>query len=270
MIDTHCHLNLDPLVKDYLSYFEQAKEIGVSQVIIPGVNVESSQKAVELARDLEGLFPAIGLHPEEAEQALTTQKSQEIYNWLVEWGSKSEVVAIGECGLDYFRLPDDPLQAKHIKAFQKKLFKLHIKAALEVDKPLLIHVRDVDESFDSHGAHYQVMELLEKHQPKAVLHCFSGDQTYLKKALDLGLYISFAGNLTFKNAPHLGEIVTKVPKERLLLETDAPYLNPDRGQWPNTPAQVAKTYEYASQLLNISQEDLSTQVHQNSQSFFGI
>src|SRR5690606_30941090 len=98
-----------------------------------------------IAGELDGVYPAIGLHPHEAEQLLTTEKTQDILKWLVEWGSRAEVVAIGECGLDYFRLPEDQLQAKHIKAVQKKLFKLHIKASREVEKPLIVHVRDAQD-----------------------------------------------------------------------------------------------------------------------------
>jgi len=270
MIDTHGHLNLDPLVKDYQEIFAAAQKAGVNQVIIPGVNFESSEKAVQIANEIDQTYPAIGLHPHEAEQVLTTKKSQDIFNWLIEWGSKPTVVAIGECGLDYFRLPDDPLQAKHIKAFQKKLFKLHIKAALQLDKPLIIHIRDVAETLEANGAHKDAIDLLEKHRPKGVLHCFSGDQTYLSRALELGMYISFAGNVTFSNAGELRHALQKVSQDRLLVETDAPFLNPNRGDWPNTPANIAKTYQVVAEELSISLADLIKQVKINTQSLFRI
>lgn len=261
MIDTHCHLNLDPLVKDYHQHYNDAVNAGVDQLIVPGVNYESSQKAVAIAAELDSVYPAIGLHPHEAEQLLTTQSTQEIYQWLTERSSKPEVIAIGECGLDYYRLPDDPMQAKHIKAFQKKLLKLQIKVALEVDKPLLVHVRDAQDD---------AIALLEAHQPKGVLHCFSGDQTYLDRAIDLGLYISFAGNITFSKAEDLQTLLPVVPPKRLLLETDAPFLNPHRGQWPNVPGNIIKTYEFVANELQSTPEALSRLVQDNASRLFGI
>ena len=269
MIDTHSHLNLDPLVENNKQQHQTAKKSGVEKIVVPGVNYQSSEKAVEIAGELEGVFAAIGLHPHEAEHLLTTQKTQDIYHWLVEWGSKQKVVAVGECGLDYFRLPKDSLQSKHIKAFQKKLFKLHIKASREVGKPLLVHVRDAQED---------AIELLENYSPlpkitdqtRFVLHCFSGDKKYLNRALKIGGYISFAGNVTFKNAKELVEVLRVVPIDRLLLETDAPFLNPNRGSWPNTSANIIKTYQYVAETLDLTIDNLVKQIENNCKQILEI
>jgi TatD DNase family protein len=119
-------------------------------------------------------------------------------------------------------------------------------------------------------AHQDALEILQKYTPKAVLHCFSGDESYLKAALDLGCYISFAGNLTFANAKPLRESLKLVPQSRLLFETDAPFLNPQRGQWPNTPANVVQVYKLAASMLGVSVDQLGQQVVANSQRLFNI
>lgn len=261
MLDSHAHLNLDPLVDDYQSYIKLSLESGVDRILIPGVNFKSSLKAIEIAIKYSHINAAIGLHPHEAEQVLSTKSTQDILRWLIETGSNPQVVAIGECGLDYFRLPEDPLEQKHAKAAQKKLFKLHIKTSLELNKPLLIHVRE---------AQTDALELLETYKPRAVLHCFSGDKAYLTKALALGCYISFAGNITFAKANDLQGLIKLVPLDRLLLETDAPFLNPNRGQWPNTPTHIKKTYEFVANYVGIPENQLSIQIEKNYQKFLNL
>lgn len=271
MIDTHCHLNLDPLVKDFRAHFHAAKTAGINQIIVPGVNRVSSQIAVQIASQFKDVSAAVGLHPDEAETVMTTQTTQEIYDWLMAWGQKPEVLAIGESGLDYFRLPDDSLQTKHLKSFQKKLFKLHLKVATQVNKPILIHIRDESTNAAVAGpAHQDAIQLLARNPVKGVLHCFSGDTKYLHQAVDLGLYISFAGNVTFKNADGLRQLLHQVPIDRLLLETDAPFLNPNRGQWPNTPAQITKTYQVVANELDLSVSQLADQIQHNYQLLFRI
>lgn len=255
MIDTHVHLNLEPLFDDYMNYYNQAQSAGVTQLIVPGVNQETSLRSITLAQTLDGVWAGVGYHPDEAEQLLTTQSTQQIYHWLQTTAASDRVVALGETGLDYYRLADEPLTQKHQKAAQKKLFKLHIKVALELNKPLLVHVRQAQED---------ALALLSQYQPKAVLHCFSGDADYLAECLKLGCYVSFAGNVTFANAGALVDRLRQVPLDRLLLETDAPFLNPNRGQWPNTPAHVAQIYQTVAQLLQINIDQLEQAVETNA------
>lgn len=267
MIDTHCHLNLDPLIKDAELFLDQARKQGITKFIVPGVNRESSQTAIQLAASHPDCFAAIGLHPHEADQVLTDGTDLEAFkSGVIQAANSQQIVAIGECGLDYFRLPEGE-QRKHTIKAQHKLFKLHLHLATQTDLPLLVHVRDLP---GETSAHTDALNLLSKQPVTAVLHCFSGDATYLQKALDLGFYISFAGNLTFANATDLQTLIQRVPLDRLLLETDAPYLNPMRGEWPNTPANVSQTYQFAADLLNLPLPKLIKHTSHNAKNLFDI
>lgn len=264
MFDSHTHLNIDPLYQTSQEVYDQASQAGVEHFLIPGVNQDSSLKGIELSNKLAGVSCAIGYHPDQAEQLLTTQSTQDIYHWLQQTAQESKesgVVALGETGLDYYRLPDDKLARKHQITAQKKLFKLHIKVALELDLPVIVHVRD---------AQADALSLLEKYRPKAVLHCFSGNLDYLNRSLELGCYISFAGNITFANGKDLLELSKHVPADRLFCETDSPFLNPDRGKWPNTPEKVVQVYQALAQSRDMSLEDLKAQISSNRQEFFGL
>ncbi len=263
MIDTHSHLNLDPLYKNWRQHLADAKNRGVNHIIVLGTDHSSNQAALELAAASPHIFAAIGLHPSLATQIvhqnLDIKKIIDQFHTLTRT-KLSHLVAIGECGLDYHWIKDHP-KHNQIIALQHQLFTNQIQLAQKLDLPLSIHIRD---------AHQDTLELLSQFKPRAVLHCFSGDQAILTQALSLGLYISFAGNLTYKNSGHLQSLLQKVPLNRLLLETDAPYLNPDRGRFPNAPAQIKKTYLYTANLLNIGFDKLTQQISQNAHQLFKI
>ena len=260
MIDTHCHLNLEPLSNTPSKFLDQALAAGVTNIIIPAVDLPTSQSAIDLAGTSDRLFAMVGIHPEEAAKT----DFSNLFENLKSLALKPKVVAIGECGLDYFH-------TTQTKAAQHQLFEFQLQLAHELDLPLSIHVRDLPaEASAKEDAHQDALELIRQFTPRAVLHCFSGNQDYLQAALDLGLFISFAGNVTFQNAHKLQQLAKLTPTDRLLVETDAPYLNPDRGVFPNTPAQVVKTYHFLAKLKNISLEQLSQAVEDNVHQLFNV
>ena len=254
MIDIHGHLNLEPLYENWQDFLLSAEMDGVEQIIMPGADIESSRRAIEISKVSESCHAAAGIHPHEAEEIEFDQTMSELEAII----TTDKVVAIGECGLDYFNLEGDFLETMEA---QKNLFTAQLELAKKHDLPVIIHARE---------AQSDIISLLEKHPVKGILHCFSGDQTYLKKALDLGQYISFAGNVTFKNAQDLRTLLKQVPLDRIFCETDSPFLNPARGVWPNTPAQVAKVYQTISQELGMELPDLITQIKQNVNQVFKI
>jgi TatD DNase family protein len=263
MIDTHCHLNIEPLYPDYQPFLQSALNAGVTSFIIPSTDVNSSKITLKIAAQETVCHPAIGLHPE----LITTDISkspQVIAGWqsdTIELLETKKPVAVGEFGLDYFRLPEDNQDQDQIKQGQTRLCRMQLEMAKNFNLPVILHVRD---------AQADMLKLLEQYRPVGVLHCFSGDQEYLEKALELGLYISFAGNLTFNKAQNLQNCAKAVPLDRILVETDAPFLNPNRGQFPNTPANVVITAQYLANLLNLPYNRLEAQIHTNASQLFRI
>ena len=262
MIDTHCHLNLDPLQQDWQKYLHQAQLAGVTKIIIPGVDQLTSQTAINIASKSESCFAAVGIHPHEAEKILTDGTNlNQIFNSFIAYCQQKQAIAIGECGLDYFNLPQDPLKQKHIKAAQKKLFLLHLEAAQKAQVSILVHIRD---------AHDDALDLITQFSLPTVLHCFSGTADFLTKALKQNCYISFAGNLTFNNAKDLQSVLLQIPLDKLLIETDSPYLNPIRGVFPNQPQNITTIYTFIANKLSLSLEELQQQIAQNVHTLFGV
>ncbi len=260
MVDTHTHLNLPPLLSQADHYLSLATQTGVNTIIVPGIDPDSNHQALQLASQHSQVYAAIGLHPSLATDLIESQASPKpLFQALNDQLTRSPV-ALGECGLDYHWITHHPKRLQIIE-LQQELFLHQLKLAQENKLPLTIHIRD---------AHSDTLNLLHSHPVKAVLHCFSGDETILRRALDLDLYISFAGNLTFSSSKTLRSLLPLVPANRLLLETDAPYLNPHRGQFPNHPANIASTYTCASQLLNQSLSNLVHQISKNTHSLFRL
>jgi TatD DNase family protein len=223
LIDTHCHLHL--LEEPAEQVVERARAAGVGHLVDVGVDLDSSRKAAANAARLEGVSATAGVHPHDA-VTLTPEVVRELRDLLAD----ERVVAVGETGLDYFRdhSPRD---------VQRAAFATHIRLARELDKALVVHCRD---AFDD------VLAILEREGPprRVVLHCFSGDEAMALRAVGAGYHVSFAGTVTFKNAPRLRQACAAVPLDRMVLETDSPYLSPHpfRGR-PNRPERVAITAE---------------------------
>jgi len=254
IIDTHCHLNDLRYSEDIEEVLTRAKALGVIGALIPGADPSELPRAVALCEEHENLFFAVGVHPydkEKYDEAL-----------LREYASHPKCIAIGECGLDYFRLPDDKEAVIEEKRIQKEIFIAQIKLAIELDKPLIVHIREA--SSDSK----EILIAHEAHKAGGVLHCFNASPILLE--LDNhNFYFGIGGVVTFKNAKKLVEILPQIPREKLLIETDGPYLtpHPHRGE-RNEPAYTTLVAAKLADILNISQKELEKLILSNTNILF--
>jgi TatD DNase family protein len=252
-IDTHSHLNDPAFAADYQLVMQRARQAGVERMMVVGYDLESSRRAVRLAGEYEYLYAAVGIHPHDALQ-WTTQVALELRQML----TLTKVVALGEIGLDYHY--DHPPKAEQIRVFKEQL-----ALAKQCQKPVIIHNRE---------AHQDVLTMLATEQlgpAGGVMHCLTGSREMAMHWLALGLYLSFAGPLTFTNARQVRELAQGLPLERLLVETDCPYLapHPQRGQ-RNEPAWVKLVGE---KLAEVKQESVATVQRvttANAKTLFGI
>lgn len=251
LIDTHCHLDFPEFDQNRDEVIERAKAKGVYRAINIGSSIKGSRKSVELSRKYDYFFATVGIHPHEADKL-----GNDDLNIIRELAKEDKVVAIGEIGLDYF---------KNFSKLQNQLplFLNQLKLAKELNLPLVLHTRE---------AKADTLRILKEAMPiKAVVHCFSGDKDFLSECLNLGLFISFTCNITYKKAEGLREMVKLTPLDRLMLETDAPYLSPEgfRGKI-NEPAQVRLLAEFVSNLKGESLEEVSLKTTENALNFFNL
>ncbi len=258
-VDSHAHLELihnsepdSPLLKEIL---DEAASVGIDRVVQVGYSAEQSIWWVKCAEAFIGrVLAAVALHPNEAPVVDDLEKDLQV---IQELAKNPRVRAIGETGLDFFRTPPE-LQEK-----QKYSFRRHIAIAKENNKALIIHDRD---------AHRAVLDLLmEEGAPeKTIFHCFSGDLEMAKECVSKGYFLSFAGTVTFKNAPELRQAAEFVPIELMLVETDSPFLcpMPNRGAL-NTPAQIPNTLRVIADVRGISADYLAAAISENSERIFG-
>jgi TatD DNase family protein len=240
IVDSHCHINFDELHKRLPEILANARENQISHMLCVSVNLEDFPQVKKLADDHEHIFASVGVHPcyEDVKEPTVEE--------LVAIGSDANIVAIGETGLDYFRTEDQDM------TWQRDRFVRHIAAANQVNKPLIIHTRSAADD---------TMRMLKEEgadQCRGVMHCFAEDWDVAKKALDLGFYISLSGIVTFKNATTVQDVARKCPSDRLLVETDSPYLAPVplRGKM-NEPANVRHTAQFIADLRGIPLEELA-------------
>lgn len=251
LIDTHCHLDFPPFDPDRTLVIQRAKEAGINYFINIGSTLESSVASCELADKYEEIYATVGVHPHDAD---TFDSAAE--NKLKILAKNNKVVAIGETGLDYYRNLSG-------QENQRRAFNQQIELAKNLNLPLVIHSRQ---------AEIQLMQVLKSALPlKAVVHCFSGDENFLKSCLDNGFFISFTCNITYKKAQDLRELVKLTPLNRLMLETDAPYLSPEgfRGK-RNEPFQIKLLAQEVSRIKGVSFEQLAQETTQNAREFFKI
>ena len=246
LIDTHAHLDFPQFESDLDQVVERAVSAGVCSIINAGTSEANSYRVVALSKRYEPLWAAVGIHPHFVEEV--SPSWPEVLESLAE---NPKVVAIGETGLDFYR----NLSAPEI---QEQVFREHIRLACRVNKPLIIHSR---------SASADTLKVLqeEKLPPrKGIMHCFSGDRQDLRNFIKLGFYLSVAGPVTYPRSHALRELIKEVPRERLLLETDCPYLSPQayRGI-RNEPAFIKATYERVALLLNMEITSLARQIQEN-------
>jgi len=255
LVDTHCHLDDTRYIDDIEEVLENARQNGVEKFIIPGADPETLERAVELAEMYENIYFSVGVHPYDAEHY---DKSH-----LEKFIGHAKCVAIGECGLDYFRLPESQEEIEEEKALQKKVFLDHILWAKEMHKPLIVHIRE---------SSADCLAMLEEHAGKegGVLHCYNADESLLKLSKK-NFYYGIGGVLTFKNAKKLIHVYPKIPQDKLLIETDAPYLtpHPHRGE-RNEPAYTTFVADKMAELSALSRSEIEKLSTQNAQKLFGF
>ena len=237
LIDSHCHLNFPDLAQRLPEVLANMAEAGVDKAIAISVSRQSFEEVHAIAQNHPNIYATVGIHPDDPEAEEFSLEE------LLERAARPKVVGIGETGLDYHWCKGD-------LAWQHQRFALHIEAANRSGLSLVVHTRDAAED---------TMRLLREHQAHAgVIHCFTEDVRIAKLALDLGFYISFSGIVTFKNATAIQEAARYVPLDRLLVETDSPYLAPvpKRGK-PNEPAYVRHTAAFVAQLRGDSLENIA-------------
>ncbi len=252
-IDTHLHLDDPRYEGDLKEVIGRARESGVEAMINVGTDLDGCRKSLELAEAYDFIYAAIGIHPHYVENT-----DSRILSELKKFGKEKKVVAIGEIGLDYYRdlSPRDK---------QKEIFIKLIYLAKDSGLPVMIHCREAEED---------IMKILDQEKIRefgGVMHCFSGDNDLAGRVLDLGMAISFAGQVTFPNAENLRGVLKEVPLEKLLLETDAPYLAPQvtRGK-RNEPAFIKYTAEEIARVKDVKVEDLARVTTENAKKLFGI
>jgi TatD DNase family protein len=253
LIDTHCHLDFKDFDDDRRDVLKRARDIGVKAIINVGSSMEGTEGSMRIARDNDFIYASIGIHPHEADNV--SENDLKLFKGFI---NKPKVVAIGEIGLDYYRNISS-------KENQKKLFISMLEIAKDSGLPLIIHNRE------SHEDMISILKSIMGSSLKGAMHCFSGDEAFLKTCLDMGFFISFTCNITYKNAGKLREIVKLVPMDRLLIETDAPYLSPRdfRGK-RNEPAYVRYAAEEVARIKNMSFEEVAKITTRNAKQLFKI
>ena len=247
LIDTHAHLDFPQFKADLEQVLERARQAGVVALLNAGTDEQSSKRSVELSLKYPWISASVGIHPHGAAKAQAGW-----FDRLESLAGSETVLAIGETGLDFYRDLSP-------RAVQEKVFREHLRLACRLSKPVIIHSRQ---------AHAETLKILKDEDlpsPAGVMHCFSGDRHWAEAFLDLGFYISFAGPLTYPRSHDLRDLLSLVPADRLLLETDAPYLPPQAYRSErNEPSFIRLTYERAALALNTDLDNLARQVYLNA------
>lgn len=271
MIDVHCHLNLHKFDEDYDTVIKSATVAGVTTIINTGTSIPSSRRAVTLAETYDNLFAIVGIHPHHADKADIEFEGELHEDWLAELKkiatSSSKVIGIGEIGMDYYAYKSNGIVDKKL---QEAAYRAQIELSIELGLPLQIHNRLAWD--DTLGV---VLEYKQKLQdPPGMLHCFSGTVEFAKKVLGAGFYIGFDGNITYPGIPPgettaLTELVQYAPVERILVETDSPFLSPIplRGT-RNEPKNAIIIGAYIAKLKRMSYEEFEGQVEKNAREVF--
>ncbi|MFC4558542.1 TatD family hydrolase [Virgibacillus kekensis] len=253
LFDTHVHMNARQFLEDRDETIQRAFDTGVKYMVIVGFDRETIPLAIEIAEQYESIYAAVGWHPVDA-----IDMTDEDLNWIEELSAHPKVVAIGEMGLDYH-------WDKSPKDVQKEVFRKQIELAKRVNMPIIIHNREATED---------IIEILQEENAQEVggiMHCYNDSADYVQTCLDMNFYISLGGPVTFKNATMPKEVAVQVPADRLLVETDAPFLapHPNRGK-RNEPSYVKLVAEKIAELRGTSFEEISKLTTENAFSVFKI
>jgi len=251
--DTHAHLDDEQFTEDRVDVISRLREAGVELVINVGCNMQSSLKSVEITKEYDFIYGAVGIHPHDA-----SDLNEESLGQLRELAREPRIVAVGEIGLDYY-YDYSP------RELQKKCFREMIGMAKELKLPIIIHDRD---------AHEDTLKIVKEEKANevgGVFHCYSGSWEMAKEVMKLGFYMAIGGAVTFKNAKKVVEVAQEIPLDHLLIETDCPYLAPVpyRGK-RNEPAYVSKVAERIAEIKGISIEEVAKATLENGKRLFGL
>ncbi|MEA3498932.1 MAG: TatD family hydrolase [Campylobacterota bacterium] len=254
IIDTHCHLDNIQYQDDIDEVINTAIQSGVKAFLIPGADPTDLPKAVELSEKYEEVFFAVGVHPYDCENF--------DLNLLKEYVNHPKCIAVGECGLDYFRLPKNEEEKLKNIQLQKDIFIAQINFAIEVNKPLIVHIRDASNDSKNILIDYEAKKV------GGVLHCFNASE-HLLSLSDHNFYFGIGGVVTFKNAKKLVEILPKIPQDKLIVETDGPYLTPHpfRGS-RNEPKYTNEIVEKIAQILSKDKKQIEELTTTNAKKLF--
>ncbi|WP_072891828.1 TatD family hydrolase [Ornithinibacillus halophilus] len=253
LFDTHVHMNARQFIEDRDEVIKRAFDTGVHYMVVVGFDRETIPLAIEIAEQYETIYAAVGWHPVDA-----IDMTDDDLAWIEELSSHPKVVAIGEMGLDYH-------WDKSPKDVQKEVFRKQIQLAKKVNMPIIIHNREATEDI------IQILEEEDAKEVGGIMHCYNDSVQYVQQCLDMNFYISLGGPVTFKNAPLPKEVAAEVPMDRLLVETDAPFLapHPNRGK-RNEPAYVKLVAEKIAEIRGISFEEISENTTKNAFTLFGL
>ncbi|WP_394581585.1 TatD family hydrolase [Cytobacillus firmus] len=251
--DTHAHLNAEQYNEDLQEVIDRALSEGISNIVVVGFDRLTIEKAMELTEKYEFIYASVGWHPVDA-----IDMTEEDLLWIEELSSHPKVVALGEMGLDYY-------WDKSPKDIQKEVFRKQIRLAKKVKLPIVIHNRD---------ATADIVEILKEEgagEVGGIMHCFSGSPEIAQECVDMNFYISLGGPVTFKNAKKPKEVADVIPLEKLLIETDCPYLtpHPHRGK-RNEPSYVKLVAEQIAGIKGLSTEEVAQATTENAKKLFGI
>ncbi len=255
LFDTHAHLDSEAFTHQLEAVVGRAQKAGVAAIVVVGTSAETSRRCVEIAQQFPGLYAAVGIQPNHTSEALP-----EDWDEIVKLAREPKVVAIGETGLDRYwdRAPF---------AVQQDYFDRHLRLARKCDLAFIVHMRDC-------GG--EVVEMLraerERGELQGVMHSYTGDEVIAAECLELGLYLSFAGMVTYKKSEALRLVAAQVPADRILIETDAPYLSPHphRGKRPNEPAWVVHTAQCLAEARDVPLATFAEQTWRNATTFFRV
>jgi TatD DNase family protein len=255
LIDTHAHLDDDQIVSILDQVIHRAKVAGVAAIVTVGSTLATSVRSIELSEQFDLVFAAVGIQPNYCGQASATD-----WDAILELASRQQVVALGETGLDRYW---------DFTAFetQQDYFDRHLRLAQQLDLPVIVHMRDCDEDI------VEMLAQARRRGPlRGVMHSFTGSAATAHRCLDLGLHISFAGMVTYKKSQPLREIAREIPDDRILIETDSPYLSPHphRGQRPNEPALIAHTAACLAEARGVDLPTFARQTSDNARRLFRL
>ena len=250
LIDTHSHIDM---IDDLDAIVSNAEKFGVKEIIAPSVDRGSFEKVIKIANDYENVYCALGIHPTEAQNAKADD-----FEEIIKLAVDKKVVAIGECGLDYY------WDKTYINE-QKEVFLKQIEIAKQLKKALIVHDRE------AHKDCFDILAANIKDEIPVVMHCFSGSYEFAMECINKGFYVALGGVVTFKNAKKVHEIASKIPIEYLLLETDAPYLTPEpyRGK-QNEPAYTKFVAEKIAELRGMTFAEVANATSANAKKVFGL